>query len=114
MSFFTFLCLVNATLQLTFVVLFFIFRKWIDLISFGVCLSTILVPVVFESFGMEDYFSSYLVMFFLLLIVILSGYQLKSYYELKETFILVRAINLVVIAILYVFVYFYAELLNLA
>lgn len=114
MSLFVFLCVINILLQLGFVLLFFIYRKWIDLINFGVCLTTLIIPTVLESLGMEEYFSKYFFMGFLLLIVVLSGWQFKHYYKLREKIILVRVMGLIIIASLYVTLYFYADLLNTA
>ena len=114
MSMFVILCIAALFIQLGFLVLFWISKNFVDLISFGLCISAILVPVVFESFGLEEHFSKYIMFIFLLLIVSLSAHQFLNYLKIKEMVVLVRSVNLFVVACLYMVLYFYAELLNTA
>ncbi len=114
MAMFVFLCIATLFLQLGFLVIFWFTKSLIDLISFALCISTILLPVATETFGKNEHLSKMIMSFFLLLIILLSAHQLFDYWKKRELVVLVRSVNLFVVASLYMILFFYAEFLNTA
>ncbi len=101
-------------LQLSLLIVFFINKKFLDLWSFLICIGAILVPIALEGFGVEEGLTIYIYAIFVVIIIVISFFQFKNFFQDMKPLLLYKAICLCVIAILYVVLYYYAQGLNTA